>query len=99
MTPPPRTPTIGPDAPATLGRRPYDLIVGEPVFSPDSQHFAYAAKSGDERFVVLDGHEGRRYQRILGLDRSRENVVFDDANHFHYLALRGDEIDLVEESF
>ena len=44
-------------------------------------------------------NEDRRYQRILGLDRSRENVVFDDANHFHYLALRGDEIDLVEESF
>ena len=53
MTPPPRTPTIGPDAPATLGRRPYDLIVGEPVFSPDSQHFAYAATSGDERWLPI----------------------------------------------
>jgi Tol biopolymer transport system component len=33
--------------------------VGEPVFTSDGNHFAYAAKAGREWFIVLDGHKRR----------------------------------------
>jgi DNA-binding beta-propeller fold protein YncE len=82
---------------------PYDLIVGGWVgFSPDSRHVVYAAKSGNDRFVVLDAGEGRRYDRVLNGnqgDASPHTVVFDSSNRFHYLAMRGSDVYVVEESF
>jgi hypothetical protein len=81
---------------------PYDLAVGGWVaFSPDSRHVVYAAKSGNDRFVVLDGREGRKYDLVLNGsgDAGGHVVVFDSSNQFHYLALRGRDVYLVEESF
>jgi Tol biopolymer transport system component len=37
----------------------------KPTFSPDSQHLAYAAKLGNESFVVADGVEGKHYIQIV----------------------------------
>jgi Tol biopolymer transport system component len=82
---------------------PYDVVVGGwASFSPDSRHVVYAAKSGNDRFVVLDGREGTKYDRVLNGnqgDPSPHTVVFDSSNPFHYHAMRGSEVYVVEESF
>ncbi|MBL7131898.1 MAG: PD40 domain-containing protein [Candidatus Omnitrophica bacterium] len=65
----------------------YDRIDCTPVFSSDSQHLAYV--SG--RLVIVDEKYGRMYDRILS------NVVFDSPEAFHYLALKGADIYLIEE--
>ena len=36
-----------------------------PVFSPDSQHLAWAGKRGTKAFVVRDGKEGKPYEEVL----------------------------------
>lgn len=35
-----------------------------PIFSPDSKRVGYGAGVGDKRFVVVDGKEGKQYDRI-----------------------------------
>jgi len=71
----------------------YDWILGKPVFSPDGKHVAYAAGSiVDRRLVwrvVIDGVEGKPYDRVL-LQRSGTPVVFSsDGRRFAYAASRG----------
>ena len=56
--------------------------VWEIIFSPDSQHSAYIATWQGERFVVLDGEEGEKYDHV-----NRLNVVFSpDSQHVAYIA-------------
>jgi len=42
------------------------VMVGNLLFSPDSKHLAYAAMSGDNLFVVVDGEEGKEYGGVDG---------------------------------
>jgi len=59
--------------------------VGKVVFSPDSQHVAYWAKSnGDGYFVVLDGVEGKNYSEV------RDPIFSPDSNHTAYAARSND---------
>jgi hypothetical protein len=60
--------------------------VGKVVFSPDSRHVAYWAKSdGEGYFVVLDGIEGKNYSEV------REPILFSpDSNHTAYAARSND---------
>jgi Tol biopolymer transport system component len=44
----------------------YDMTVAY-TFSPDSRHFAYIAKAGNDYFVVRDGIEGKHYQGEISL--------------------------------
>jgi hypothetical protein len=74
--------------------------VGNPSFSPDGKHVAY----GIEHFVVLDRADGQHYDSIVlpeSLGDYTESfsgrVVFDDANHFHYIAVKDNKIYFVTE--
>jgi hypothetical protein len=72
----------------------YDEINPPPVFSPKGSRIAYGARRDRQRFVVVDGKEGQPYDAIVDLGASR--IVFDSASSLHYLALRKDDIYLVE---
>lgn len=55
--------------------------VGKVVFSPDSQHVAYWAKSeGEGYFLVLEGVEGKNYSEV------RDPIFSPDSNHTAYAA-------------
>ena len=59
--------------------------VGKVVFSPDSRHVAYWAKSdGEGYFVVLDGIEGKNYSEV------RDPIFSQDSNHTTYAARSDD---------
>ena len=59
------------------------------AFSPDSRHVAYAAKDGNNRFVVADGQEGGRYDNI-------ERIIYSpDSGHLAYVAKKGGSAILV----
>ena len=66
------------------------------IFSPDSKQLAYAAALGNKRFVVVDGEEGKQYDAIATKGGGR--IIFDSPDSFHYLAGKGNEIYLVEET-
>jgi hypothetical protein len=56
------------------------------VFSPDSQHVAYAASvRGRRAFMVIDGKEGATYYRILS-DQDLRPHFSPDSKHFTYRA-------------
>jgi hypothetical protein len=63
--------------------------------SPDSKRVAYGAGMGDKQVVVVDGKEGKQYDNIVVTGGGK--IIFDSADSLHYLALKGDEIYLVEE--
>ncbi|MCK4419024.1 hypothetical protein KAV79_04385 [Candidatus Aerophobetes bacterium] len=63
--------------------------------SPDSKRVAYVAEVGNKWFVVVNGEEGKRYDGIVTLGGGR--IIFDFPDSFHYLALKGSSIYLVEE--
>ncbi|MGB9133186.1 MAG: hypothetical protein ACP5N0_00520 [Methanosarcina sp.] len=59
--------------------------VGKVVFSPDSRHVAYWAKSeGEGYFEVLDGIEGKNYSEV------RDPIFSPDSNHTAYAARSSD---------
>lgn len=78
------------------------------VFSPNGQHFAYVARDDKGKsFVVVDGVEGKKYDKIMERDEPippgtyqdpTEAVVFDSDRQFHYLALFDDRLYLVRGS-
>ena len=72
----------------------YDEIDPPPVFSSNSRRIAYGAKRDEERFVVVNGKEGRPYDAIVALGES--GIVFDSSSSLHYFALKSDDIYLVE---
>ena len=51
----------------------------EAVFSPDGQHVAYAAKLGNDSFVVADGVEGKHYLQIVSAP-----IYSPDSKHLAY---------------
>jgi hypothetical protein len=66
---------------------------GSVTFSPDSQHVAYwASPFSGEWYIVVDGSTTVKYTRVL------ENTlpVFDEIDSLHALAVRGDEIFLLQ---
>lgn len=67
------------------------------TFSPDSRHLAYAARvSRNKEAVVVDGKEGNQYDSLLAEFGGR--IVFDSPDRLHYLAQKGNEIYLIEET-
>lgn len=75
----------------------YDTI-NNITFSPDSNHLLFIAQDDDiwDEYVVVDGIEGKKYDDIL-MHNVSESIIFDSPNKFHYLAIQGDEVYLVEE--
>jgi hypothetical protein len=73
------------------GRR-YDKV-DSPAFSPDGKPYC-EAKQGDKWTIVLDGAEGVAYDGFP----AGGGVVFEDGNRFHYLAVRGSDVLLVEST-
>jgi hypothetical protein len=65
-----------------------------PVFSPDGRHLAYGVKEGREYWIVLDGVEGTHYDDVVSMGGG--TIVFDSQDRFHHLALKGDDIYLVD---
>ena len=54
---------------------------------------------GNKSLVVADGKEGTQYDAIISGGRiSGGRIVFDRLDSFHYLAVKGSEIYLVEET-
>lgn len=84
-------------------QKPYDGIEDDFYFSADSRHLATVAFEGDKEMVVVDGLEGNRYDMVITI--AGGEIHFDTAASearggaaFHYLAARGDELLLVEET-
>lgn len=80
-------------------QKPYGAIQEDFYFSADSRHLATVVFEGDEEMVVVDGLEGNRYDMVLTI--AGGEVRFDESSGgtaFHYLAARGDELLLVEET-
>ena len=73
---------------------PYDDIYSVAI-SPDNLRYAYSARLNNSDFVVADGSNGPSFETILGQGR----VFFDDANSFHYMAMKEQKFYLVEERF
>jgi len=65
------------------------------AFSADGKHALFASKAGNTRFVVLDDRPGKGYDLIFAEDD--RPVVVDSEQSFHYLALKGDSVFVVEE--
>lgn len=64
-------------------------------YSPDSRHLAYSVKLNNKDLVVIDEQKGRSYNSLM----SQGEIVFDAANKLHYMAMKGNGIYLVEESW
>jgi len=86
----------------TEGKR-YDDIRSI-MFSPDGKRISYVAtvKSGsddweEKELLVVEETEGRKYDLIYDSFLGGK-IVFDSPHSFHYLAKKGDEIYLVEET-
>jgi hypothetical protein len=75
---------------------PYDDIEGTLYFSDDGQRVATIFGVGDEQLVVVDGVEGSRYDTIVTIAGGR--LHFPTGDKLHYLATKGDELILVEET-
>jgi hypothetical protein len=76
------------------------------IFSPDGKHIVYIVTYGTKMFVVVDKTEGNEYD-LLGSasatasadDVNIHRIVFDSADRFHYLVIKGDSVYIVEETF
>jgi len=60
----------------------YESISSFPIFSNDSQHVALYAKEGNKSFMVVDGEEGIRYEKIIC------EITPTEDNGFEAVALR-----------
>ncbi len=76
--------------------KPYEYIKNQMYFSDDGQRLAAVVIDGEQQMVVVDGVEGNRYDTILTLGGGR--VHFTSLDRFHYLAAKGGEMYLVEET-
>ncbi len=76
----------------------YDgIIEGSLFYSPDNKHLLYGVLNGDKQFVVLDETDGTKYDFIIFIYDGGA-IVFDSLDRFHYLARKGGDIYLVEET-
>ena len=74
-------------------QKPYPAVL-TPVFSPDGSHLAYEALLPSQRWVVvIDGVEGSPNQGLV----QGASIVFDDNSHLHYLAVKSQQLLLIEE--
>jgi hypothetical protein len=65
--------------------------LGDPVFSQDGHHIAYAARKADSNsmLAVVDGDEGQEYDRIY-------KIVFSaDGGRYAYMADKGNQVVMV----
>ncbi len=65
-------------------------------FSEDSQHLVLIIHDNNKQMVVYDGIEGVRYDTIVTLGVGK--IHFDADDTFHYLATKGNDLFLVEET-
>lgn len=65
------------------------------VFTADGRHTLFATKTGNKRFVVLDDRPGQGYDLIFA--EGDQPLMLDSERSFHYLALKGDSVFVVEE--
>ncbi len=64
------------------------------IFSPDSKRVAYVAKAYDKDFMVVDGEEGKQCDVIVSVGGGK--IIFDSFDSFHYLAMKGRGVYLIE---
>jgi hypothetical protein len=74
----------------------YDNIDGTLYFSEDGQRLATIFGIGDKETVVVDGTEGKRYDSIVTFAGGQ--LHFATGDKLHYLATKGGELLLVEET-
>jgi WD40-like Beta Propeller Repeat len=85
-------------------QKPYEGIEDDFYFSADGRHLATVVDDGNQEMVVVDGLEGNRYDMVITL--AGGEIRFDAVNEsgpsgefgFHYLAARGNQLLLVEET-
>ena len=78
-------PTFGVVIDGAMDRANVDPNDGAPVFSPDGKRLAYIAQEGSQRFVVLDGKPGAKYEAIY-----KGTLTFSpDGKRLAYFAGRG----------
>lgn len=76
--------------------KPYDDLDGNLYFSPDSRHLAAVLGEDGKQFVVVNGSEGPRYDKIVTIAGGK--IHFGPEGLLHYMATKGNEIFLVEET-
>ena len=87
---------------AGIAGKPLEAILTELTFNADGKHLAYAGQRGEKSIPILDGFEGKAYDKFLtcepflntmGVDGpSNVGFAFDSRNVLHALALRGNEL-------
>lgn len=65
-----------------------------PIFSPDGRHIAIVTINDQGQSLTIDGQVGAAYDRIVSTQRTRPQ--FTAAGVCHYLAVRNQELFLVE---
>ena len=79
--------------------KPYHNIgEGSLIFSPDSKRLAYVAMGSNRDFVVVNENEGKQYETIFTSSMGGGRIIFDSPDSFHYFAVLGSGIYLVEEN-
>ncbi len=87
-------PAFGVVIDGTMDRPNVDPNDGAPVFSPDGMRLAYIAQDGGQRFVVLDGRPGAKYDAVY-----KGRLVFSpDSKRLAYVAGKGGKWTVVLDS-
>lgn len=81
--------------PAGARKRRYELV-GYLNFSPDGNHYVYAASSESKAFTVVDELEAAQGYDAIWSVRGQK-MLFDTYKQFHYMAVKNGKIFLVEE--
>lgn len=63
---------------------PHDAILTPPFFTQDSKHVAYIIRDADNEAVVVDGHVGSKYDKVV-----RNGPRLDPNGSAEYLAVNG----------
>lgn len=89
----------GPDWFAVVDGRPgtsHPRIFGNSLaFTADGRHVLFASRSGGRSYAVAGDRPGAPYHLLFAEDD--RPIAIDSAGAFHYLALRGDSVFVVEE--
>ena len=80
------------------GTKYQNIVLNSLTFSPDSLHVAYGAvKYGDQMCVVLNEHEGQKYNNVV-LTLGGGQIIFDGPGALHYLAQKGGDVYFIQET-
>jgi len=71
----------------------YDAI-SLPAFGPDGSVLAYAVQKGKQWSVTVNDIRGNSFSAIIDLG---VGIVFDGPDSFHYLALQGGDLHIIDE--